>query len=210
LRLETAHTQSLAWLLDERQPHGFGRQLLDAFLDAVDCSEVSALGEIRGLIRQTRAGPTNLSAEYRLEAGRADLFAKGTLANGESWSLVVEAKIDAAERAEQLSDYYRKDTANGLHVFLTPEGARGVTVGASGEWATLSFRALARSFLAAHAELHALPDRPPGCGFLQTYITGVLSDVCGIHCSQTAELILARTNPYRIEALLGKRDEQSH
>jgi hypothetical protein len=201
LRLETAHTQSLAWLLDAHQPHGFGGRLFDAFLDEVDCGAVSALIEIRERIRDTRSGVTRMFSEHRLDRGRADLYAEGTLENGEPWSLVVEAKIDAVERTSQLSDYYRHGAANALHVFLTPSGAQGTTAGVSGDWATLSFSELARVFLLAHARLNGLA----GSGFLQTYVTGLLRELCSIHCSQFPEGILARTSPYRIEALLGDR-----
>jgi hypothetical protein len=201
LRLETAHTQSLAWLLDARQVHGFGDNLFDAFLDAVDCGDASAVTETRERIRHTRSGLTRMFSEHRVEGGRADLYAEGVLANGETWSLVVEVKVDAAERTNQLSDYYRHGATNALHVFLTPRGVRGKTAGVNGDWATLSFSELARAFFVSHLPLTGLP----GSGFLQTYVTGLLRDFCGIHCSERPNAILARTSPYRIEALLGDR-----
>jgi hypothetical protein len=201
LRLETAHTQSLAWLLDARQVHGFGGNLFDAFLDAVDCGPESAVAKIRERIRHTRSRSTRMFSEHRFDGGRADLYAEGLLANEETWSLVVEVKVDAAERTNQLSDYYRHGAPNALHVFLTPGGARGKTSGIADDWGTLSFRELARAFFDSHFSLTGLP----GSGFFQTYVTGLLRDFCGIHCSQCPDAILARTSPYRIEALLGDR-----
>lgn len=202
LRLETAHTQSLAWLLDEEKPHRFKREVFDAFLEAVDCSDDAALEEIRDRIRSTRHGTASVFAEHRLEKGRADIYATGTLDNGERWSVVVEAKIDAVERTNQLADYYRHGVPNALHIFLTPKGAKGVSVGVEGGWSTLSFESLARALLAIYPKLGGLP----GEGFLQAYISGVLQDVCGIHCGHSATDILSRTSPYLIEYLLGDSD----
>jgi len=173
-RLETAHTRALAWMLDKRE-HGFGIQLLEALL--------------RHLLKGRRIRLIHVDqveSEYpvdygpaRTEAGRIDVLAKGRweeTGKEVSWLLVIEAKIDAEEGEEQLSQYddwleRHAQQTEVLRVFLTPDGRKPLT--GSPEWQVLKFLDLASVF----RRVSGLQDTP-GYHFLCYYLTGVLRDIC--------------------------------
>src|SRR6266540_1614579 len=87
-RLETAHTRTLAWLLDPKKEHGFGDKLLAALLRRLDGAE--QFDALRDL---------HLASEYPTEAtgtkGRLDVLAEGEWVVGHSapvrWVLAIEA-----------------------------------------------------------------------------------------------------------------------
>jgi hypothetical protein len=187
-RLETAHTRTLAWMLDDLE-HGFGFQLLEALL----------LHLLEGRrIRLTRVD--KVESEYLVycgpagaEAGRFDVLAKGCweeMGKEVSWLLVIEAKIDAEEGEEQLSKYddwlerYSQATEV-FRVFVTPNGRAPWT--SSAEWQALSFVDLASVF----RRVSGLQDRA-GYHFLRYYLTGVLRDICGL----PVPISLDCENPY--------------
>lgn len=173
-RLETAHTRALAWMFDD-QEHGFGNQLLEALL--------------RHLLKDRQIRLTHVDqveSEYpvdygpaRTEVGRIDVLAKGRweeMGKEVSWLLVIEAKIDAEEGEEQLSQYddwleRYPEPIEVLRVFLTPDGRAPQT--SSAEWQVLKFVDLASVF----RRVSGLQDRP-GYHFLRYYLTGVLRDIC--------------------------------
>lgn len=173
-RLETAHTRTLAWLFSKRE-HGFDNQLLEALL--------------RHLLKGRRIRLTQVDqveSEYpvdcgpaRAEAGRFDVLAKGRweeIGKEVSWLLVIEAKIDAEEGEEQLSQYddwleRYPQPIEVLRVFLTPDGRKPLT--GSAEWQVLKFVDLASAF----RRVSGLQDTP-GYHFLCYYLTGVLRDIC--------------------------------
>jgi hypothetical protein len=188
-RLETAHTRALAWLLGDRE-HGFRFQLLEALL--------------RHLLERRRIRLTHVDkveSEYLVycgpaptDSGRIDILAEGRweeLGNEVFWRLVIEAKIDAEESEEQLSQYddwleqYSQPTEEVLRVFLTPNGREPWT--SSGKWQALSFVDLASVF----RRISGLQDRP-GYHFLRYYLTGVLRDVCRLPVPITSDC----ENPY--------------
>jgi hypothetical protein len=122
-RLERAHTRTVAWLLNPRETHGFGTELLDAMFQL-------ALG-----------GPSpvpvhvqQVISEYPIDVpgvgfGFIDIFAKGTWQiddHVEQWVLVVEAKVGHVEGEGQLAKYdaWLSTNTSGriLKVFLTPDG----------------------------------------------------------------------------------------
>ncbi len=173
-RLETAHTRTLAWMLDNRE-HGFGTQLLEALLRYL----------LKG--RQIRLTHVDqVKSEYlvdygpaRTESGRIDVLAKGRweeMGKEEvSWLLVIEAKIDAEESEEQLSQYDDwlercPQPTEVIRVFLTPDGRAART--SSAEWQVLKFVELASVF----RRVSGLQDTP-GYHFLRYYLTGVLKDI---------------------------------
>jgi hypothetical protein len=190
-RLETAHTRALAWMLDN-QEHGFGNHLLEALL--------------RHLLKGRQIRLTHVEqveSEYpvdygpaRTEAGRIDVLAKGRWEDKEmgkevSWLLVIEAKIDAEEGEEQLSQYddwleRYPQTIEILRVFLTPNGRAPRT---SSEWKILSFMDLASVF----RRVSGLQDRP-GYHFLRYYLTGVLRDICRLPVPISSD----SKNPYAV------------
>jgi len=192
-RLETAHTRTLAWLLGDGE-HGFGNRLLEA------------------LLRHLRKGRQihhiqvdQVESEYlvdcgpaRTEAGRLDVFAKGRWeekGNEVYWLLVIEAKIDAEEGEEQLSQYDDwlepcPQSTEVIRVFLTPDGRAPRTNRAEWKWKVLSFVDLASVFR------RVLPDLQdtPGYHFLRYYLTGVLQDICGCPASISPD----SKNPYTV------------
>jgi hypothetical protein len=171
-RLETAHTRALAWLLDPKGEHGFGKTLLVALLrlfSGCDCSN--------GL--QVERVVSELPIDGSGAKGRLDVLAEGTWEDGErgGWVLVIEAKVDAWEGEDQLLKYeewLRTDSAGRevFRVFLTPDGREPET-GAE-EWESLSFLELVQTFGAVYSGLRDAP----GFHFLRFYLAGVLQDVC--------------------------------
>ena len=104
---------------------------------------------------------------------------------------MIEAKIDAEEGDEQLSqyDYWLEQYAQPkevIRVFLTPNGRAPRTSRA--EWKVLSFVDLASVF---RRVLPDLQDKP-GYHFLRYYLTGVLQDICGCPASISSDC----ENPY--------------
>jgi hypothetical protein len=188
-RLETAHTRALAWLLDKEE-HGFGSHLLEALL--------RHLLEGRA-IRLTQVN--KVASEYpiqcgrsSLDAGRIDVLADGRWEESGKevfWRLVIEAKIDAWEGEDQLSNYddwieSNTQPAEVVRVFLTPDGREPET--GSADWQCLSFLDLAGVFRHASSGLEA----QPGYHFLRYYLTGVLRDVCKLPVPISSD----RANPY--------------
>lgn len=140
-RLETAHTRTLAWLLDDEGEHDFKTTLLAALLSRQcgrECSDGLKVERVE--------------SEYVIDAkSRLDVLAEGTWEDGNqgSWILVIEAKVDWREGEEQLSKYeewVRSNAANRkpFLVFLTPDGREPET--GSQEWKALSFLELVRVF----------------------------------------------------------------
>jgi hypothetical protein len=178
-RLETAHTRALAWLLDDCE-HGFGHNLLEALLLRLLNPEGTQVSAIR---------VDTVDSEYRVssesasaDAGRLDIVATGHWVEGGkevSWLMVIEAKIDAAEGGEQLSQYdaWIEDQPHQrkLRIFLTPDGRDAESRSEdSEEWVPMTFLELAGWFRRESARLL----NAPGYHFLRYYLTGVLKDVC--------------------------------
>src|SRR3972149_3647246 len=143
-RLETAHTRTLAWLLGDGE-HGFGNRLLEA------------------LLRHLRKG-------RQIHHIQVDQVGSEYLVD---WLLVIEAKIDAEEGEEQLSQYDDwlepcPQSTEVIRVFLTPDGRAPRTNRAEWKWKVLSFVDLASVFR------RVLPDLQdtPGYHFLRYYLTG--------------------------------------
>ena len=191
-RLETAHTRTLAWMLD-KQEHGFGSQLLEALLCHLLKGRRIRLTDVDQVESEY---PVDYGGPARTEAGRIDILAKGRwedeMGKKVSWLLVIEAKIDAEEGEEQLSQYddwlerYPQPTKV-LRVFLTPNGRAPRT--SSAEWQVLSFVDLA----SVVRRVSGLRDRP-GYHFLRYYLTGVLQDICGCPASISSDC----KNPYAV------------
>lgn len=201
-RNETSHTSALAWLLDKSQSHGFKDTLLFELINAIDCHGPDEKLQRVLLDPATKVG--KVSAEFQLSRScRVDIHVQGTFANGDTWLILIEAKIDATERPCQLIDYERAlRNKNVLRIFLTPDGRQGTSCDQKTPWSTLSFKRMAKSFLSAYPNLLDLP----GSDFLRLYLTGVLEDVCGIKCASEAEKVVDMNNPYNIEALLEMTD----
>ncbi len=171
-RLETAHTRTLAWLLDPQGEHGFGKTLLAALLRRLpggDCADPLRVNRVE--------------CEYPIDGsgdkGRLDVLVEGAWKDGErgDWVLVIEAKVDAWEGEDQLLKYeaWLRSNAAGrevFRVFLTPDGREPET--GDEEWESLSYLELVRIFRGVYGGLgHA-----PGFHFLRFYLAGVLQDVC--------------------------------
>jgi hypothetical protein len=189
-RLETAHTRTLAWLLNPLAEHGFGDVLLVTL--------------IRHLISPNLFDTLNAErviSEYPIFAfgkkGRSDVFAEGTWQEHGKvvrWVMIIEAKVDAWEGESQLAMYenwlsteHRWDEE--IRVFLTPYEGR-VAVSGNEEWTPLSYPALVRAFRPAYAKLHDAP----GFHFLRFYLAGVLQDICGWRWKTTADT----NDPYAV------------
>jgi hypothetical protein len=175
-RLERAHTNTLAWLLDPRKEHGFGAALTEALLSWVAGAD------------SRRMKVDKIRSEHPIEMpeeggrGRIDVLATGGWLDGANethgWVLALEAKIDAGEQDGQLAIYdqwlnsqYPNDTK--LRVFLTSDGRAAET--SANDWAPLSFLKLVCLFRRAVGGLK----EKPGYHFVRFYLSGVLQDICG-------------------------------
>lgn len=175
-RLETAHTRTLAWLLDpsKNEEHGFGNALLEALL-----------GRLADRDHFDHLHVERVACEHFLEGtageGRLDVLAEGeweSMGEHVRWVMVIEAKIDAWEGEGQLDKYDEWLDAHAAgratyRVFLTPDG-RPPDSGCD-EWKTLSFRKLVQIFRTVYGKLR----QAPGFHFLRFYLAGVLQDICG-------------------------------
>lgn len=173
-RLETAHTRTLAWLLNPAmsKEHGFGLKLLEACLARFTDQPLREVQDVR------------VEAEYCCtglggsELGRLDVMAEGRWEDGTGWLLVIEGKVDAWEGEEQLDryeewmDFYARDRQQ-IRVFLSPDGRPAST--GEDEWRPLSFAELAEMLRTAAAG----EEKKPGYHFLRYYLAGVLRDICG-------------------------------
>lgn len=174
-RVEQAHTNALAWLLDPRQSH-----------DLKTCLLNTLLGRVAYSTPPSNVNVHEMRSEYPLflydkRLGRIDVYGTGTWITGDrmpsSWLLAIEAKIDAREGDGQLERYdkwieARRGNRYAVKVFLTPEG-RQPEAAVTG-WVPLSFLELVRIFREPYPQLR---DR---CGFhlLRFYLTGILKDIC--------------------------------
>lgn len=193
-RLETAHTQTLAWLLDSvNAEHGFGDTLLAAPLRRlVEPDRFESL-HVEAVDSEVMIGALSVQ-------GRLDVLAKGEWENaGERtrWMLVIEAKVDAGEGEGQLDMYdeWLHSHAEGrrvFRVFLTPDG--NPAEGGSEEWIPLRFLELVQIFQKVYRKLN---DKP-GFHFLRFYLAGVLQDICGWPRRVTADA----PDPYTIVSYL--------
>jgi hypothetical protein len=201
-RLETAHTRTLAWLLDPKkdEEHGFGSTLLAALL-----------GWVAGHNQFDRLHVEEVASEFPLEGG-AGKGRLDVLANGEweiagervPWTLTIEAKVDAWEDEGQLDKYddWLNSHAVGretYRVFLTPNGR--LPESGCDEWNALSFLELAQVFRKALRQLIGTP----GFHFLRFYLAGVLQDICGLPRKVTADA----PDPYAVASYL-KAVHDSH
>jgi hypothetical protein len=200
-RLETAHTRTLAWLLDPNGEHGFGNTLLAALLRHLsgrDCSD-----KLRAKPVQSEV-PINGSGAQ----GRLDVLAEGIWEDGESagWVLAIEAKVDAWEGEDQLLKYeaWLRSRAAGralFRVFLTPKG-RPPETGSEG-WEPMSFLNLVQVFRNVYGKLRLAP----GFHFLKFYLAGVLQDVCRLLPYQDVRRLFRyagdrSTDPYAVASYL--------
>ncbi len=191
-RLETAHTQTLAWLLDNKE-HGFGDALLAALVGQLADREQFDRFEVENVVSEH---PLDTSAGQ----GRLDVLAKGGWEIGSErvrFMLVIEAKVDASESEGQLDMY---DDWLSIHaadreifrVFLTPDSHSPET--GCEDWLTLSFQNLVQIFRKVYPKLK----RTPGFHFLRFYLSGVLQDICGWPREVTADT----SDPYAVASYL--------
>ena len=177
-RIETAHTSTLAWLLDPKQPHGFEFAPMEALLTYL----------VKIGTPSRRLSVDTVKKEYPMpvsgEPGRIDVYATGDWSDEISsrvrWLLAIEAKIDASEGDGQLEHYDQwiirnKDGRQPIRVFLTKEGRKpDVEPQVFPEpWIPLSFQDVVGIFRELSPRLRG----KPGFEFLRFYLTGILKDI---------------------------------
>lgn len=208
MRQEVVHTSTLAWLLDPRQPHDFGGELCRAFARGVQLEDgYDQARSIQRRIADPNGEVTSVRAEFWLDDEcRADILIEGSDQNGH-WAAIVEAKVDASEQKDQLLRYdraierWRKASSDGTHVlriFVSRDGRSGSSAAAGSAWGRMSYKDVAREFMAAYPGLR---DRE-GHHFLRIYLSGLLEDVCGISCGGSLSELLKRNEMVDIERLL--------
>jgi hypothetical protein len=190
-RLETAHTRSLAWLLNPKGEHGFSDALLRRLLGA--CWQGR---KIEGLQVDV------VKPEHQIEGRRLDVFACGAAeADGKTtpFVLVIEGKIDAEAGERQLRDYaeWVREHHGGreaILVFLTADGAAAGDE--DGDWHALSFADLIMILREGMEELR----QTQGYHYLRYYLAGVLRDVCRWPIPLDPRCV----NPHQLLDYLGK------
>lgn len=117
---ETAHTGTIAWLLNPKKNHGFGDRLFKAFFEKFVLSTEEKRQAYENVFKNNCE--VNSSAEYgfnlkdkitkdslKSENGRIDIYLelKSTDEQGYSkiWLAVIEAKVEHTETDEQLKKY---------------------------------------------------------------------------------------------------------
>lgn len=193
---ETAHTRTLAWLMDPDREHGFGDALLRALLERIfgireefQLSNVSVTSE---LLRPDRRDRLDIVM-------RGAWTSTGQNSKTERWAVVVEAKIGAEEGEGQLARYEVQDASADRRklVFLTPDGREPETGsgGRAAKWISVSFKDLMVIF---QQRMPAIIGKP-GFDFLRLYMTGVLKDFYQL---TGGESIGERGDVYRIRDYL--------
>lgn len=114
VRLEDAHSDTLAWLLAPWEAHGLGDNFLHKFVESAWGNELPN-GRVYDSVTRKKLGS---------DAGIIDIEVLG-----DGWVLAVENKIDAGESPGQTEGYakhYRRLEKSGVvvrGVFLTPSGS---------------------------------------------------------------------------------------
>lgn len=146
-RWERAHSAALRWLLDPAGGHGLGARLLDRLLGRL------------GLAPSDPSQPVRVTIE---EDGGTALV--DVLVRSESWTLVIEVKIDAVEQRQQAyrlwNDWHGHPMAR--FVYLTPSG-RPTTTHESDEcqaaWWTVRWRDVLEDLAEALGSVEGGPGR---------------------------------------------------
>jgi hypothetical protein len=198
-RVETAHTQCLAYLMDPKQRHGLGVSVLREFF-ALLGRVIPGEDAFELLARETednarRLRTMRVSAEDVMEAPskgghgeplacRCDVWIE-LLEEGKSLFVVIENKIDAGEHGDQLSNYesavwQRARARRHLNfearlVFLTPDGRPPDGAADKALWLPISYRQLAGALTRAAREA---PE--PGRTLLLLYVSSILRHVLRI------------------------------
>lgn len=121
-RAEVANCRVIRWLLDPLSPHGLGADMLQA------------MGVALGFDL-----PDAARAHVEAEVSRVDTRAD-VVVTGLSWTLVIEAKIDAAEGRIQAGRIEQHWPEAGCLVFLTRSGRRlPGTANNSARWASIGW-----------------------------------------------------------------------
>lgn len=119
VRQEIRHTNFLAYILDPNRPHGFGTLFLEAFIALLTDETIS-----KSRMLSARVQREFLNIDLLIEIPPED--------SGKGLVIAVEAKIDAGERSDQLSDYERRVQGRwpqsvAFFGFLTTDGRQGTT-----------------------------------------------------------------------------------
>lgn len=155
-RDEVRNCRVLGWLLDPAAAHGLGVRMLRAVLDQVAPGVAASDDTLADVV-------------VVLEDGREDTRAD-IVARGDGWSLVIEAKIDAAEgdrQGERLERLW--GDGNPSFCFLTRDG-RAMTTG-SPRWLPLRWSDIARHLRAALGDAPAASGRAAAKEYLRALET---------------------------------------
>lgn len=109
-RLESIHSNVLAWLLDPYESHGFGASFLTKVLRKVSGGTFA----IRGGVRVQR--------EFQEGGDRPDI-----VVDGQNWRLVLEVKVGAPEGEDQSQRYVARWKSKGkltYFVWVSPASTR--------------------------------------------------------------------------------------
>ncbi len=123
-RKEVRNTAVLAWLLNPEGTHGFGRQPLQVFLQAIRHNRNDIPEDyIHNCRVQVETNPTGDNTN------RVDIEI-----DADNFFLLIEVKIDACEQPEQIARYCSDARLRAMSrpwavIFLTPHGGKPLTCG---------------------------------------------------------------------------------
>ncbi len=111
-RDELKHCSLLAWLLDPHGDHYQGAAFLELFIRQCINSQLAP----KPAIDTGDLSCTRVQTEHPIGDGRVDVLIRG---KGGTFTLAIEAKIDAGEQEEQLSRYRKSLPKGSVLAFLT-------------------------------------------------------------------------------------------
>jgi hypothetical protein len=119
-RLESVHSNVIAWLLDPIESHGLGDWFLKEFVRRSHDNTLSV------------DGPVKVTREAYNEGDRPDI-----VVDGKTWRLVVEVKCEAMEGRDQSARYLKSSRAANRKTYFIGFVNLGVTRSPkAGKWST--------------------------------------------------------------------------
>lgn len=145
-RSETKHSNILAWLLNPKEDHGLGSQILDGLIRVI-CQQSDDEKVLHFLAH--RWDDARVIREWGNADYRLDILIESQISKNKFAVIAIENKIDSKDRKNQLSNYYKEvsgvypshyNKGRVLFVYLTPDGSEPVDGDCEGKWICLSYK----------------------------------------------------------------------
>jgi hypothetical protein len=184
---ERLHTKALAYLLDWRKRHGFGKHVLQNILERMPHG--SGASKVSTLLR-SKSSSVKVDSEF----GHCDIWLEIAVRK-RCALIIIENKIEAPEGPSQLERYAKKAKLWQKHhkgaillIYLTPEGDSA----SSDKWTSLSYLQLAAALRKTWLE----EPNAVGRHWLGLYITTIVHGVLGADPTKLDEIDLSDLATY--------------